>query len=73
MNNKKIKWQNDHICSWCFEPMDRFTMFFCSNHCKEEAERWTMRQDAIAKYHNKTVEDLQKHNAEIYGEDSFNG
>ncbi len=68
MGSKRVKWKDDHVCMWCFEPMDRFILFYCSDHCKEEAERYKVREDSLGKSQRKAKNDLDKHNAEIRGD-----
>ena len=67
-SKKRNKWQDEHTCQWCFESMDRFQMFYCSDYCKEEAKRWKERQDKLDKEQKRTKLDLQRHNAEYQGD-----
>lgn len=66
--SQKRKWQDEHLCLWCFEQMGRFQMYYCSDYCKEEAKRWKDREDSLAKEQKRAQKDLQRHNAEIVGD-----
>ena len=65
MSHKRNKWKDEHCCSWCFLPMDRFTLYFCSDFCKEEAQKYKDREDKLAKGQQQAAKDVEKHNADL--------
>lgn len=69
MASKRPRWKDEpKLCLWCFETMNRFQMYYCSEYCEEEAKRWKNREDSLAKGQKAAKNDLSRHNAEMDGD-----
>ena len=71
MGAKKHKWTREQkLCQWCFESMDRFRMYFCSEYCEAEAKRWKEGQDKLSEGQKKAMQDLAAKKEAIFNEDA---
>lgn len=69
MASKRPRWKNEpKLCLWCFETMNRFQMYYCSEYCEEEARRWKAREDSLGPAQRKAKVDLDRHNADMVGD-----